>query len=231
MDQARVARFLVKQAGYFDLIQTARADAAAGRSQNPHDPRFHLRQALIEQEAREGISFLPAMAEKRGETKPRFPEMLDNPYQQQQWVSYQKEEQALKDGLEALTQSLKEIKEQKPPRASQRIQDPDRKLSPSQLRNLGIQLRWSLADVLISEHELTAGDSATSQTAALNALKKAVNEQMEELKKVGASTGILAFLQARIAMAEANWRDASWTLEKTRGLLRSQLDSWSPNRM
>ncbi len=221
LEQARQLRFLGKQSGYFESIRLARRDAEAGRSLKPHDPRFHLLQSRIETEAREGLLLTPAVAEKPGKKQPQFPAGMKDFYKQQQWIHFQNAEKALRGGLDAVSQSEEDLKDQKPTRMSQRMRDTDPSLNRFQVANLGIELRWSLADTLISEYELAVEGltDAGRKQESLKSLQNNVNEQMDALKKAGASTGVLDFLKGRLAMAEENWKDAAWTLELTRGRL------------
>ena len=221
VDQAHDARLRGHRAGYFALVRVARADAAAGRSQKPHDARFPLLESLIENEVRHGLSFLPATAEKRGE-KARFPAVLADPDQQQQWALFQSEKASLREGLDAVARSIMEFKAQKPKRTRLRNEDPHPQPNLSQLTELEIQLRWSLADALISEYELLARNRP--QPTPTEAVKRTVNQQIEKLKKFGAAQGNLDFLKARLAMAEANWNEAAGTLEHTRLRLIGQTE-------
>ncbi len=220
VDQARNARLLGRRAQYFPFVRVARQDAAQGRAQNPKDVRFPQLQSLIENEVREGLGLLPAIAEKPGKTRQISQKHL-NPLQQEQWVSLQKSEQILRDGLETAASSLKELKTQPPQRTSLRIQEKTPRLNRYQLSQIAVQLRWSLADTLISEHMLVAEDSHTEKNST-DSLKTEVNEQVKLMKESGASTGLIEFLTARLLVAEENWKEAAWTLEETRLRLAKQ---------
>lgn len=215
--KARVARLSGPRANYFPALRLARQDAADGRRLAPHDPRFLLLQSRIEEEAREGLALFPAIAEK-----PDQPDIASqngpDPFPEAQLRLLEKSEQIHREGLEIVSEALTALEMQKPLRASLRLQAHDPPPNRMQLSQMGNQLRWSLADTLISKHEFLRNVSGAESRFAESAtsLSPTVGEHIDQLKKNGAPTALIEFLEARLLMVDQNWKDAAWELEQTR---------------
>jgi len=78
--------------------------------------------------------------------------------------------------------------------------------------NVEIQLRWSLADLLLDRAELEAGE-------AENTFQNEARSQITVLRRRGAIWGILEFLEARILLHQQQWWQASLKLEQMRSHL------------
>ncbi len=212
-----------QQAPYSGFIRKARDLARRGQLELPSDARFHLLEASIEDEAREGIRILPANAQKPNAENPTEPE-IQNPVLEAQREQYAAAEHALRKGLIALAQSVKELTTQFPDRLSVRNQKSIRPLNRLELNGLGHQLRWSLADNLISQVSLLTMTKPASKQAESDKLAEA-QELLTALAKGGGSTGLVDLLKSRLLVEEQNWSEAAWLLEQTRVRLagRSEL--------
>jgi tetratricopeptide (TPR) repeat protein len=216
--QAQDARERIDRDKYPSFIGLAREDAASGRAQNPNDARFPLLQFLTEEEARAGLGLNPKTDEKQGDPE-------QDPLKQQEWVLLQKTEEILKEGLDVAKNASAEIESQKPVRTSQRNQEKNPLPNRFQLSSIITRLRSSLADTLISEHQLVKNNpsSTANQLPSAESLNAEVNELIAQLKK-SRETGLSDYLSARLLMVEGEWKEAAWTLEQTRVRLTGRTD-------
>ncbi len=83
---------------------------------------------------------------------------------------------------------------------------------PARRSNIEIQLRWSLADLLLDRADLETGAGRSEFQAEAQSLIK-------DLREMGALAALLDFLDARVLLSRRHWHEASVKLEETRSYL------------